>query len=202
MRAAEPRHCRGVTVIELLFVVTVTGILLAVAVPSFQEFIQNYRIRSATGDLVAAINQARGEAVKRGKAVILCRSADPEAASPVCGGGAAENWTTGWLMYAVDDAAEDAYVVGDELIARGQRTPDGVRVFTDDDAADFLTYFSDGTLRIDSASEDAHVYGICDSRVPPKGVQISIFGPGRTHVVDCTQPGAGAGCPVTCDPTT
>ena len=200
----EPAHQRGLTVIELMFVVIVTSILMTIAVPDFQEFIRNYRIRGTTGDFIAAMNQARAEAVKRGNWVIMCRSNDPEAVAPVCGGGVAEDWSTGWLMYAVDDATEAAYDVGagDELIARGQQVAAGVRVFADDDAADFLTYLSDGSLRIDTATEDSHEYGICDVRLGPSGAQVSVFGPGRTHVVDCSQLDAGATCTVTCDPAT
>ena len=198
-----PARQNGLTIIELMFVVIVTSILMAIAVPNFQDFIQNYRIRGATGDFVAAMNQARAEAVKRGRWVIMCRSNDPEAVAPVCGGGVAEDWSTGWLMYAVDDATEAAFDVlaGDELIARGQQAPTGVRVFADDDAADFLTYLSDGSLRIDTATEDAHEYGICDSRLGAYGAQLSVFGPGRAHVVDCSQLDAGA-CTVQCDPLT
>jgi hypothetical protein len=107
-------------------------------------------------------------------------------------------------MYAVDDATEEAFDVlaGDELIARGQQAPTGVRVFADDDAADFLTYLSDGSLRIDPATEDDHQYGICDSRLGASGAQVSVYGPGRAHIIDCSQLNAGATCAVTCDPTT
>ena len=194
----------GLTVIELTFVVVITSVLMAIAVPNFQEFIRNYRIRGATGDFVAAINHARAEAVKRGRWVIMCSSDDPEAATPVCGGGVAEDWSTGWLMYSVDDATEAAYDsgAGDELIARGQQVPTGVRVFADDDAADFLTYLSDGSLRIDTATEDVHQYGICDVRLGASGAQVSVFGPGRAHIVDCSQLDAGVTCTVQCDPTT
>ena len=193
----------GLTVIELMFVVIITAILLAIAVPNFQEFIRNYRIRGATGDFVVAINQARAEAVKRGHWVIMCRSFDPEAVTPVCGGGVNEDWSTGWLMYAVDDATEDAYSSGDgdELIARGQQSQTGVSVFADADAADFLTYLSDGSLRIDTATEDFHQYGICDSRLGASGAQVTVFGPGRAHITDCSQLDAGVACSVDCDPT-
>ena len=194
----------GLSVIELMFVVIITAILMAIAVPNFQEFIRNYRIRGATGDFVAAINHARAEAVKRGHWVIMCRSFDPEAAPPACGGGVNEDWSTGWLMYAVDDATtEEAYDdldAGHELIARGQQSPTGVRVFADADAADFLTYLSDGSLRIDTATEDFHQYGICDSRLGASGAQVTVFGPGRAHITDCSQLDAGA-CTVQCDPT-
>ena len=195
-------HQSGLTVIELMFVVIITAILLAIAVPNFQEFIRNYRIRGATSDFVASINQARAEAVKRGHWVIMCRSEFPEAATPVCGGGVNEDWSTGWLMYAVDNATEDGYLstAGDELIARGQQVPTGVRVFADDDAEDFLTYLSDGSLHIDTG-EDFHEYGVCDVRLGASGAQVTVFGPGRAHIVDCSQLDAGVACSVDCDPT-
>ena len=56
---------RGFTLIELLTAVTLIGVLAGLAVPSFQGFIANQRIRNVSFDLMAGLMLARSEAVTR-----------------------------------------------------------------------------------------------------------------------------------------
>ncbi|MDR0273910.1 MAG: GspH/FimT family pseudopilin [Burkholderiaceae bacterium] len=60
------QKARGFTAIELLATVAIAAILLTVAAPSFVNMRRNSELVSATNVLVAAINAARGEAMKRG----------------------------------------------------------------------------------------------------------------------------------------
>ncbi|MGA7438248.1 MAG: GspH/FimT family pseudopilin [Luteibacter sp.] len=85
---------RGFTMLELMVVVLITGILLAIAVPSFRTTIQQHRLRSATDNLQAAVDYARSEAVLRATYVSLCASADGATCSTT------KNYDTGWLVYA------------------------------------------------------------------------------------------------------
>lgn len=55
---------RGFTIIELMVTLTVAGVLLAIAVPSFRNFILSNRLTTTANDLIMAINVARMEAVK------------------------------------------------------------------------------------------------------------------------------------------
>jgi type IV fimbrial biogenesis protein FimT len=63
------RRQRGVTMIELMLGLVVLGVLLAVGVPSFQAWLQNAQIRTATDALMNGIQTARTEAVRRNKVV-------------------------------------------------------------------------------------------------------------------------------------
>lgn len=60
---------KGITLVELLMVITLTSIILAIAVPSFRVMIQNNRLVTGANELVAALNLARSEAVKRNQEV-------------------------------------------------------------------------------------------------------------------------------------
>ena len=55
----------GFSLIELMVVLAVVSILLGVAVPAYQSFVDSTAVTTASNDLIAAINIARSEALKR-----------------------------------------------------------------------------------------------------------------------------------------
>lgn len=83
------RHA-GFTLIELMVTLSVLALLLGIGVPSFQATIQGNRITTTANDLVAALQFARSEAVRRGVNVTLCASND----QTTCSGA----WTDGWVV--------------------------------------------------------------------------------------------------------
>ncbi|WP_374402240.1 GspH/FimT family pseudopilin [Niveibacterium sp.] len=100
---------KGFTAIELLFVVAITGILLAIAVPSFSDLIARQRIAGAASDLSSDLMLARMEASRRGGRVSVCASTD----GATCG--AASAWSTGWLVF-VDTDGDGAHAVAEPII--------------------------------------------------------------------------------------
>lgn len=94
MRSPPPRHAhRGFTLTELLIALSVAGILVGMAAPSFRELIvgsqQDSRLYALLGDL----QYARSESIKRASRVALCARA---AGTPdECG----TEWSNGWLVF-------------------------------------------------------------------------------------------------------
>jgi type IV fimbrial biogenesis protein FimT len=66
----------------------VAGTILAMAAPSFREFILNSRMTGSANDLLTSLNLARSEAIKRQRPVAICPSLDPQASPPTCRGAA------------------------------------------------------------------------------------------------------------------
>lgn len=77
---------RGFTLTEIMIAVAILGILTAIALPSFRQYIANQRIKSVSFDLVATLSLARSEAVKRNATVDI---------NPASGG-----WVNGWTITA------------------------------------------------------------------------------------------------------
>lgn len=85
----------GFTLIELIVTVSLAGILMAVAIPSFVEAIKSNRLTTQTNEFMAALNLARSEAIKRGVQVTIQRKGSTSGA-----------WEEGWRMFVDSDANE------------------------------------------------------------------------------------------------
>lgn len=60
---------KGVTLIELMITIVIVSILLTIALPSFNAWIQNTQIRTATESIQNGLQLARAEAVRRNESV-------------------------------------------------------------------------------------------------------------------------------------
>lgn len=86
--------------VELLVVIAIVAIMTTLAAPSFKNLIQSNSMSSVVNTFLADMRFARSEAIRRGGSVVLCRSGNPEAATPVCSSGAGTNgWVSGWVVY-------------------------------------------------------------------------------------------------------
>jgi type IV fimbrial biogenesis protein FimT len=88
----------GFTLWELLCSLTVTGIALGLAAPSFETFILDSRRTADINALFLAIQLARSESAKRGAPVVLCKTAD----LLQCGGNEIR-YDTGWMVFVNED---------------------------------------------------------------------------------------------------
>lgn len=87
------KNQNGFTLVELLITILVASILMATAVPAFNDFIQNNRITAASNELSTALAVARSEAIRRREPVTLCSSTNLTTCS------LSTSWETGWIVF-------------------------------------------------------------------------------------------------------
>ncbi|MFM2087254.1 MAG: hypothetical protein RLZZ237_2123 [Pseudomonadota bacterium] len=129
------------TMLELLAVLSITGLLAAAALPSLQQMLERQRLRAASTDLFSAIELTRALAMARGRRVLLM---------PAGPGGT--DWRTGWLVF-IDRNNNLVFDEGDELLLRQGPLAAGISVqfaFTSGTAPFYIAY--NGAGRSCSAS--------------------------------------------------
>lgn len=100
------RHS-GLTLIEVMVTLVIICILSGVALPSMRAFVIQNRLSAETSQFIAALTLVRSEAILRGRAVLICRSINANAADAVCSAAAtskhaADDWGAGWLVMVGD----------------------------------------------------------------------------------------------------
>jgi type IV fimbrial biogenesis protein FimT len=147
------RRATGFTLVEMMVVITISAILLALAIPSFQAIIQSSRISSAANSMLAALDLTRSEAIRRGANATLCRSINADAVNPSCSdalanGYAGNDWASGWIAFvkAAGNANNTVVEAGDEVFMRQVAFggPSGDRLLIESTAANQQSRTYDG----------------------------------------------------------
>ena len=176
----------GFTLTELLAVIAIASILAALAAPSFRDMVRDNRVTAATNTFIAHLALARSEAITRRTTVALCRSADPVASNPICGGGPTD-WSTGWLLFA--------NFSGDSPPTFGEGLTGELQLVSNATGDADIEFDLDGTSTLQFNT--TAVYALCDSRGANFGRQVEIDELGRTRLtkadeanplVSCTNP--------------
>lgn len=127
----------GLTLLELLVTMTVAAVLVGLAVPGFIDTINRSRLAGTANELVASLQTARIEALRRNATVIVCNSADQLS----CAGGGRWN---GWIVM-VADANRDGNADDPQVLQATKLKPP---LQIGSSAADGrVTYRSDGFAR-------------------------------------------------------
>lgn len=92
---------RGFTLHELVITVAMLAVILGLAVPTFDTFIANQRVRTATFDFTSALLLARSEATKRNTDVVVT----------ALGAG----WQDGWTVTAMQDGTNRTLMQHDPI---------------------------------------------------------------------------------------
>ena len=107
----------GFTVVELMIALAVLAVLVALAVPNFNDATLTARLNGFANSLVASAQVARSEAIKQNATITLCTSTD--GATCAASGG----WEQGWIV--VNEAAADVFQYQQALPAEFKVTEAG-----------------------------------------------------------------------------
>jgi type IV fimbrial biogenesis protein FimT len=127
----HPAHPHGFTLTELLVIMAIIAIFASFAIPSFRGLITSTSVSNAVNAFVSDTRYARGEAMRRGKSVTICRSADAAAVSPKCSGAnepTVGSWMEGWLVF-VDENGNGAFNATSDTVLRVQQALTGIGSF-------------------------------------------------------------------------
>jgi type IV fimbrial biogenesis protein FimT len=132
---ALTRAQRGVSMIEVLIVLTIAAILLGVGVPNLQQYLASNRVVSTSQELYTALQFARSEAMRRGQQVTMRHT----------GTAGSRDWTSGWTMF-VDANGNGAIDAGDETLRVGATQAAPLTVFASANFASFVAFDGNGRL--------------------------------------------------------
>ncbi len=157
------RRQSGFSMIELLVTMTVAGLLMYIAIPSFLTAVRNDRLVSQANDLLGSLMYARSEAVNDNANVTVCASND----GATCSG---TNWASGWII--CQDQVTPTVVTdcsGTSTIVRVLPTLSGSNTLTNDGSASKVVFTSNG-----SVSSQLN-FALCDSRGATFGRSVYLY---------------------------
>jgi type IV fimbrial biogenesis protein FimT len=133
-RKSQFKGSAGFTLIELMIVVASAGVLAAIALPSYVNYVIETRIVGVAHDLAVDLQLAREESVMRGERISVCPSTDKVSCNS--GGG----WETGWVVF-VDGGSEGTIDGDDEILRQGIPVKNNITVrFKDNPGQKYVTF--------------------------------------------------------------
>ena len=188
---AGPGHAHGFTLIELMVTVVILAVLMAIAIPNFRGVIMSNKLSSQSNELLAALQYARSESIRRNVRVTFCQSANGTS----CSTNAA--WT-GWLVFA--DSNRNNTADADEAIRTGTLVDPTQLVESSNISSDRFNFYPDGLARKGvSGSELLNAkLRVCvkgtDSLIKPNSRDLNIVSGSRMSIetgqdINCAAPG-------------
>ena len=159
---------------ELMVTVTVLGILLGLAVPSFRETMRNNRLIAQNNEFIGGLNLARSEALKRSGSVSMCASADEATCS------SATDWSTGWIVFS-DPNSNGTFDGDPEVLLRSQGS--APPEFTINATRSFVRFA--GTGMAPSGIENFELVRTNCTGLHARRINVSVVGRVSTTTVAC-----------------
>lgn len=168
---------RGVTLVELIIVLTIAGILGALAAPGLQKLVSSNRLSSQINDMLSDISLARSEAIKRNTNIKPTSSTSTGVCASTNGTScsAGGNWANGWLVYYDDNGTISVLKVHEALT--GGNTLSATRTQVSDNtttSVDTVAYSNNGVL---TSTAYTYKFTLCDpKRKQTRVIDITVVG--------------------------
>ena len=146
--------------IELMVTLAVAAIVVSMAVPSFQSVVNGNKLAAAANELVASLQVARMEAIRRNQRAGVCASTNTaEGEDATC---AAAN-VDGWIAF-VDDNLDGDFDKGTDTLLRVSILEPAVELLGNPSLGNSIVFRPDGLAR-DEASGAGPGTGLLDAIV-------------------------------------
>lgn len=180
MRGNKKKRTRGVTLVELVFVLMAAAIVVAIGIPALLRMTDDARLVSGTNSLLASILLARSEAISRHERVVLCKSATGDVCSADAG------WEQGWIVF--HDANNNAEVdPGESILLREQSLGSRIKLTGNTPVAKYLSYTPDGSTKYASGGFQAGTFTVClRSHAGSQARTVVIYKSGRPRIAKTT----------------
>ena len=171
-----PKLVAGLTLIESLIVLVVLAGSIRLAVPSVEAMFTSIGLSSASNAILADMQLARSEALRRNRRVVLCKS--PGASKCTGEGG----WEQGWIVFQDENnnaIADD----GEEVIAHHEALPFNLRLSGNANVAKYISYTSTGIAVMTNGRLQLGTLTLCrTSGGPTQSRLVSLNSVGRPRV--------------------
>lgn len=140
----------GVTLIELLIVVTLAAILMSIGVPSYRYVTTSNRMVTEVDSLLGDLQYARSESVREGQYVTVCVAQSTNPAGPSCAASGTATWQNGWIIFS--DVNHDATVDTVASVLRIHNAFSSSDTFVASPAASAVTFNREGFASLGSGA--------------------------------------------------
>lgn len=181
----------GFTLVELMITIAVLGIVMAIAVPSFQNMMARSRLTSAANEIIATVQEARMEAIRRRRNVVICPTTD----GALCGGA---NWSR-LISYVELGADNQAGATGETVIRNTVLKNQTLNLATSASLGTARLWFSsDGLLSVGAVAAPARsaAIRICSPKLSSENARDISMHTSRVAVV----PAHSAACAAPANP--
>jgi type IV fimbrial biogenesis protein FimT len=164
------RRIAGITLLEMLTVITIVSILMAIGVPSYQYVTSSNRISGEVNSLLGDLQYARAEAIKEGQTVSVCASTN----LTTCSG--TTTWQNGWIVFS-DVNGSGAVDSPNDQVLRVQRAFSLGDTFNANNGMKFVTFNREGfALNLNNPPITVTLHAAVPSTGSTRCLQITIVG--------------------------
>ena len=172
-RPAVRPGAHGWTLVELLLGLAIAALLAVFALPFYGDWIADYQVLNHAQLLAGTMNIARAEAIKHGRRVNLCKSADR---TQCIGSG---GWEAGYVVH-VDSDRDGAVDAGAAALRVEGPAASGITIRGNRPVDDYVSYTSLGTARLLNGALQMGTITVCKSG--RRAIDVVLANSGRARI--------------------
>ena len=172
--SAATKTARGFTIPELMTALAVTGLSLALAVPSMDNVIANQQRATSVNLLLSTLHLARSAAMTRNEVITLCASSNGEQCTDT-------PWASGWIVVSEQARRQNAEASG--ILAAEPALAESITVKSSAFEG-LISYRPNGQTMTAQGANETGSFWICSSRGAGEGRGLWINASGIPKLID------------------